>query len=47
MKHNYSIDEILMAVNKIHNKKKVKKLNPQDNKQKEKNYSAVPKDKIV
>ena len=45
MKYNYSIDEILNAVNELQNKKK--KVVTQINiKEKEKNNSKIPKDTL-
>ena len=46
MDQNYSIDEILMAVNEIQNKKKEKKTKSIKNKSIQKNYSAVPKNTL-
>ena len=45
MKYNYSIDEILNAVNELQNKKK--KVATQANiKEKDKNISKIPKDTL-
>ena len=44
MDHNYSIDEILLAVNEIQNKKKDKKNPIHKNKPLLKDYSKVPID---
>ena len=46
MNHNYSIEEILSAVNEIQNKKKVKKIETLKNKSAIKDYSSVPKDTL-
>ena len=46
MKQNYSIDEILMAVDEIQNKKKEKKGEPIKNIHAKKDYSAVPKNTL-
>ena len=46
MKQNYSIDEILMAVNEIQNKKKEKKTESKKNKPTQIDYSAVPKNTL-
>jgi hypothetical protein len=46
MKHNYSIDEILLAVNEIQNKKKEKKTEKFIDKLVGKDYSAIPKDTL-
>jgi|TARA_B110000259_G_C13857217_1_gene339325 hypothetical protein len=46
MDHNYSIEEILSAVNEIQNKKKVKKIETLKNKSAIKDYSSVPKDTL-
>jgi hypothetical protein len=46
MKHNYSIDEILSAVEEIENKKKDVRKNSFINKPINKNYSAVPKETL-
>ena len=46
MKQNYSIDEILMAVNEIQNKKKEKKTESKKNKPAQIDYSAVPKNTL-
>jgi hypothetical protein len=46
MDQTYSIDEILMAVNEIQNKKKEKKTKSIKNKSIQKNYSAVPKNTL-
>ena len=46
MEQNYSISEILMAVNEIHNKKKEKKSESVKNKPPQKDYSAVPKNTL-
>ena len=46
MEQNYSIDEILIAVNEIHNKKKEKKNESKKNKPAQIDYSAVPKNTL-
>ena len=46
MEHNYSIDEILSAVNEIQNKKKEKKTESKKNKTAQIDYSAVPKNTL-
>ena len=46
MEQNYSIDEILMAVNEIQNKKKEKKTESKKNKPAQIDYSAVPKNTL-
>tara|TARA_B110000240_G_C13233017_1_gene339807 strand:- start:90 stop:263 length:174 start_codon:yes stop_codon:yes gene_type:complete len=46
MDHNYSIEEILSAVNEIQNKKKIKKIETFNNKSAIKDYSSVPKDTL-
>ena len=46
MERNYSIDEILIAVNEIHNKKKEKKNESKKNKPAQIDYSAVPKNTL-
>ena len=46
MEQNYSIDEILMAVNEIQNKKKEKKTKSNKNKIAQIDYSAVPKNTL-
>ena len=46
MERNYSIDEILMAVNEIKNKKKERKNEPKKNKSAQIDYSAVPKNTL-
>jgi hypothetical protein len=46
MDHNYSIDEILLAVNEIQNKKKDKKNPIHKNKPLLKDYSKVPIDTL-
>jgi hypothetical protein len=46
MKQNYSIDEILMAVNEIQNKKKKKKIESKQNDPAQIDYSAVPKNTL-
>jgi|TARA_B110000305_G_C18904513_1_gene387917 hypothetical protein len=46
MEENYSIDEILMAVNEIQNKKKEKKTESKKNKPAQIDYSAVPKNTL-
>jgi hypothetical protein len=43
---NYSIDEILLAVDQLQNKKKVNKKNPLRNKLIKKDYSEVPKNTL-
>ena len=44
MKYNYSIDEILNAVNELQNKKK--KVATQINNEEDKNISKIPKDTL-
>ena len=46
MERNYSIDEILMAVNEIKNKKKEKKNESKKKKPNRIDYSAVPKNTL-
>jgi hypothetical protein len=46
MKYNYSIDEILSAVDKIQNKKREKKSETLKHKTIQKDYSAVPKNTL-
>ena len=46
MDQKYSIDEILLAVNEIENKKKEKKIKTLKNKTLQKDYSAVPKNTL-
>jgi hypothetical protein len=46
MEENYSIDEILMAVDEIQNKKKEKKTESKKNKPAQIDYSAVPKNTL-
>ena len=46
MEENYSIDEILMAVNEIQNKKKKKKIESKQNDPAQIDYSAVPKNTL-
>ena len=46
MEQNYSIDEILMAVNEIQNKKKEKKTESKKNKPAQIDYSAVPRNTL-
>ena len=46
MKHNYSIDEILSAVNEIKKKKKEKKTEKFIDKLVRKDYSVIPKDTL-
>ena len=46
MKQNYSIDEILMAVNEIKNKKKEKKNESKKNESSQIDYSAVPRNTL-
>ena len=46
MERNYSIDEILMAVNEIQNKKKEKKTESKKNKPAQIDYSAVPRNTL-
>jgi hypothetical protein len=46
MEQNYSIDEILIAVNEIQNKKKGKKTESIKNKSAHKDYSDVPKNTL-
>ena len=46
MEQNYTIDEILSAINEIQNKKKRKKNENFENKPVKKDYSAVPKNTL-
>ena len=46
MEQNYSIDEILIAVDEIQNKKKVKKTESIKKKYAQKDYSDVPKNTL-
>ena len=46
MEQSYSIDEILMAVNEIQNKKKEKKTETKRNKPAQIDYSVVPKNTL-
>jgi hypothetical protein len=46
MEQNYSIDEILLAVNEIQNKRKEKKIKNFESKPVQADYSAVPKDTL-
>ena len=46
MEQNFSIDEILLAVEEIQNKKKKFKIKNFENKPVQKDYSAVPKDTL-
>ena len=46
MEQNYSINEILLAVNEIQNKKKEKKIKNFESKPVQIDYSAVPKDTL-
>ena len=46
MEQTYSIDEILIAVNEIQNKKKGKKTESIKNKSTHKDYSVVPKNTL-
>ena len=46
MEQNYSIDEILMAVNEIQSKKKEKKIESKKNEPAQIDYSAVPKNTL-
>ena len=46
MEENYSIDEILKAINEIQNKKKEKKNSIPKNNFVPKDYSAIPKDTL-
>ena len=46
MEQNYSIDEILMAVNEIQNKRKEKKTETKRNKPAQIDYSVVPKNTL-
>ena len=46
MEQNYSIDEILLAVNEIQNKRKEKKIKNFESKPVQTDYSAVPKDTL-
>tara|TARA_B100001093_G_scaffold407579_1_gene396236 strand:- start:448 stop:621 length:174 start_codon:yes stop_codon:yes gene_type:complete len=46
MKQNYSIEEILSAVNKIHDKRKDKKIKITKNISVQEDYSTVPKNTL-
>ena len=46
MEQDYTIDEILLAVNEIQNKKKGKKIEDFESKTVKKDYSTVPKDTL-
>ena len=46
MERNYSIDEILMAVNEIKNKKKEKRNESKKNETTQIDYSAVPRNTL-
>ena len=46
IEQNYSIDEILLAVEEIQNKKKKLKIKNFENKPVQKDYSSVPKDTL-
>ena len=46
MEEDYTIDEILSAVNEIQNKKKFKKIETIKNKSEKKDYSSVPKNTL-
>ena len=46
MEPKYSIDEILLAVDKIQNKKKKMKIKNFESKPVQKDYSAIPKDTL-
>ena len=46
MEQNYSIDEILMAVNEIQNKKKEKKIESKKIEPDQIDYSAVPRNTL-
>ena len=46
MKDYYSINEILLAVNEIQNKRKEKKIKNFESKPVQTDYSAVPKDTL-
>jgi hypothetical protein len=46
MEEDYTIDEILSAVNEIQNKKKIKKTENFESKPVKKDYSAVPKNTL-
>jgi hypothetical protein len=46
MEKIYSIDEILLAINEIHIKKKEKKIVTSKNTKIKKNFSAVPKNNL-
>ena len=46
MEQNFSINEILSAVNEIQNKKKEKKTESKNNKPAQIDYSAVPKNTL-
>ncbi|MDA7715517.1 hypothetical protein N8827_02900 [Pelagibacteraceae bacterium] len=46
MEQSFSIDEILMAVNEIQNKKKEKKTETKRNKPAQIDYSVVPKNTL-
>ena len=46
MKQNYTIDEILLAVSELHDKKKEKKNMIPINKENKKEFSIIPKDTL-
>ena len=46
MEEDYTIDEILSAVNEIQNKKKIKKTENFESEPVKKDYSAVPKNTL-
>ena len=46
MDQKYSIDEILLAVNEIENRRRKKKIKTLNNKTPQKDYSAVPKNTL-
>ena len=46
MEQNYTIDEILSAVNEIQNKKKIKKTENFESKPVKKDYSSIPKNTL-
>ena len=46
IEQNYSIDEILLAVEEIQNKKKKMKIKNFENKPVQKDYSDIPKDTL-
>ena len=46
MEQDYTIDEILSAVNEIQNKKKIKKTENFESKPVKKDYSSIPKNTL-